>query len=87
MPYANNILTRSRRIPKFWIKTGNKSMLKKLTQLIEAIKESPFSGTGKPELLKYNLSGLWSRRMNQEHRIVYEISENSILIHSLRGHY
>ena len=51
--------------------------------------ENPFEGIGKPEQLKHNLSGVWSRRINQEHRLVYEIDEeaNLILIHSLKGHY
>ncbi len=49
----------------------------------------PYSGIGKPEPLKHHLSGLWSRRINKEHRLVYEIIEtdNVILIHSLKGHY
>ncbi|MDP3244380.1 MAG: Txe/YoeB family addiction module toxin, partial [bacterium] len=52
-----------------------------------AIEENPFSGTGKPEPLKHNLSGLWSRRINREHRIVYEISENTVFILSVKGHF
>jgi len=71
----------------FWIKTGNKIILKKLIQLTEAIIESPFDGIGKPEALKYDLAGLWSRRINQEHRFVYEISEKALIIISLKGHY
>lgn len=80
LPDADNDLN-------FWNKTGNKSILKKITQLIAAIKESPFEGIGKPEPLKYNLAGAWSRRINQEHRIIYEVVEHKILVHSLRGHY
>jgi toxin YoeB len=71
----------------FWIKTGNKVILKKILQLTEAIIENPFVGIGKPELLKYELAGLWSRRINQEHRYVYEISADSLNIISLKGHY
>lgn len=71
----------------FWVKTGNKAILKKIAQLVEAIKENPSEGIGKPEQLKHNLAGLWSRRINQEHRIVYEISDDKILVHSLKGHY
>jgi toxin YoeB len=71
----------------FWVKTGNKAMLKKIAQLIEAIKVKPSEGIGKPEQLKHNLAGLWSRRINQEHRIVYEIMDDKILVHSLKGHY
>ena len=63
--------------------------LKKIRQLLEIIPEMPYSGIGKPEPLKHHLSGLWSRRINKEHRLVYEIIEtdNVILIHSLKGHY
>jgi toxin YoeB len=71
----------------FWVKTGNKAMLKKIAQLVEAIKENPSEGIGKPEQLKHNLTGLWSRRISHEHRIVYEITDDKILIHSLKGHY
>ncbi len=71
----------------FWKKTGNKVVLKKIAQLIESILEMPYEGVGKPEPLKHSLSGYWSRRINQEHRIVYEIEENKILIFSLKGHY
>jgi toxin YoeB len=70
-----------------WIKTGNKTILKKITQLVESIAFNPYKGIGKPEPLKYSLTGCWSRRINQEHRIVYEVIENKLLIYSLRGHY
>jgi len=66
---------------------SNKAILKKITQLIRSIQETPFDGIGKPELLRYQLSGCWSRRINQEHRIIYEVTHNKILIHSMRGHY
>lgn len=53
------------------------------------IEENPFTGIGKPEALKYDLSGFWSRRINREHRIVYKVYEEKkgIEIHSLKGHY
>lgn len=76
---------------KYWKRTGNKTIQKKITNLIEAIQKDPYEGIGKPEPLKYNLSGAWSRRINQEHRLVYEINEkNEIVILdilSLKGHY
>lgn len=71
----------------YWKKSGDKSVQKKITSLISAIVENPTEGIGKPEQLKHNLTGSWSRRINQEHRIVYEIKENTIEIQSLRGHY
>lgn len=76
---------------EFWSKSGNKIILKKISELLRAIQENPFEGIGKPEPLKYNLSGVWSRRINQEHRLIYEIvDENTIEILniiSLKGHY
>ena len=74
-----------------WRKSGNKAILNRITILIKAIQENPFEGIGKPEPLKHKLSGLWSRRINLEHRIIYEVySDNQIAIleiFSLRGHY
>ncbi|MEX8546633.1 MAG: Txe/YoeB family addiction module toxin [Mucilaginibacter sp.] len=76
---------------KFWKKTGNKAIQNKIEQLIDAIQENPFDGIGKPERLKHNLSGFWSRRINGEHRIVYQVFDeglDSVLeIQSLKGHY
>ena len=71
----------------FWIKTGNKSISKKIVQLIGAIKENPFEGIGKPEPLKHQFTGYWSRRINKEHRLVYEVSKNIVFILSAKGHY
>lgn len=70
-----------------WVKAGNKAIVKKITQLIRAIQENPFTGIGKPEPLKHELAGCWSRRINKEHRLVYEVIDNKILIHSAKGHY
>jgi toxin YoeB len=76
---------------KYWKRSGNKIIQKKITGLIEAIQQNPYEGIGKPEPLKHNLSGAWSRRINHEHRLVYEINErNEIVILdilSLKGHY
>jgi len=72
---------------EFHKKSGNKIILKKLQILLNELAEHPKTGTGKPEQLKYELSGLWSRRINNEHRLIYEITENDVLIHSLKGHY
>lgn len=70
----------------YWLKT-NKPTAKKIVQLIEAIKQNPFDGIGKPESLKHQLSGYWSRRINKEYRLVYEVSDNHIFIFSDKGHY
>ena len=72
---------------EFWRKTGNKSILQKIELLTEANVELPYSGIGKPEPLKYQFTGCWSRRITKEHRLVYEISDNKIILHSLKGHY
>ena len=68
-------------------KTGNRAVLNKLFTLLEEMEKNPFSGTGKPELLKYKLSGMWSRRINREHRLIYEVNEDIIYILSAKGHY
>ena len=63
------------------------SMLKKINTLIKEIERNPFEGTGKPEALKYNLLGCWSRRINMEHRIVYKVDNDSLVILQCRFHY
>jgi hypothetical protein len=70
----------------FWQKE-DKSILKRINQLIKEILRHPFSGTGKPEPLKGNLKGLWSRRINHEHRLVYIVEETVIIIVDCKGHY
>ncbi len=71
----------------FHKKSGNKTVVNKLFILLTELSEHPFTGTGKPEQLKYNLANLWSRRINREHRLVYEVVNDSVLVHSARGHY
>ena len=75
----------------FWKKSGNKSIMKKITSLIEDILIHPYEGLGKPDQLKYELSGRWSRRIDKEHRIIYRITEENNIeilnILSLKGHY
>jgi toxin YoeB len=70
-----------------WKKSGNVNVLKKIRTLIEAIQQNPFEGIGKPEALKHNYSGWWSRRINDEHRLVYKVEEDQIIIAQLRFHY
>ncbi|MCX6148381.1 MAG: Txe/YoeB family addiction module toxin [Candidatus Kapabacteria bacterium] len=65
----------------------DKSMLKKINELIKEIHHTPFAGKGKPEPLKYDLKGLWSRRIDLEHRLVYKIEDDNILIYSCKYHY
>lgn len=70
----------------YW-QTNDKKILKRINQLLKDICRSPFKGIGKPEPLKGNLTGFWSRRINDEHRIVYIVEERAIIIFSCRGHY
>ena len=67
--------------------TEDKRILRKINELIEAIQRNPFDGIGKPEPLKYDLAGFWSRRIDREHRLVYQVINNEILIYSCRYHY
>ena len=62
-------------------------ILKKINELIKDIERSPYEGLGKPEPLKYDLAGLWSRRIAREHRLVYRVNDNEILIYSCWFHY
>jgi toxin YoeB len=70
----------------YWQKT-DKKMLKRINCLIKEIQRTPTQGIGKPEPLKHTLSGYWSRRINDEHRIVYKHQGDTILIAQLLYHY
>ena len=74
---------------EYWKKSGNKAIMNKITLLLEEIAIHPFTGIGKPEPLKYDLSGYWSRRINSEHRIVYKVHDEIIEVYilSMRFHY
>lgn len=71
----------------YWKKINNVIVLKKIRKLIEAVIENPYKGIGKPEPLKHNLTGCWSRRIDKEHRLVYEVTENLITVLSMKEHY
>jgi toxin YoeB len=70
----------------YWQQT-DKQMLKKINQLIKETQRTPFMGTGKPEPLKHQLQGCWSRRINGEHRLIYEVSGDLLKIIGCRFHY
>lgn len=70
----------------YWQKT-DKKILNRINALIREITREPFAGIGKPEPLKHALSGYWSRRINDEHRVVYKVYQDSLLIAQLRYHY
>lgn len=70
----------------YWQQTDIK-ILKRINTIIKDIQRSPYEGIGKPEPLKYNLSGYWSRRINDEHRLIYKVEKDVIKIAQLRYHY
>lgn len=70
----------------FWQKQDRK-MVDRINKLIQEVQRDPFSGVGKPEPLKHALAGFWSRRITDEHRMVYRIEDDSLLIAQLRYHY
>ena len=69
-----------------WVKTDRKAALRVL-ELVHAIVQDPFAGIGKPEPLKHEFAGCWSRRITQEHRLVYRPTEDGLLIAQCRYHY
>ncbi len=71
---------------EYWIQHDRKK-IDRINKLIKDISRSPFDGIGKPEPLKLNLQGLWSRRIDEEHRIIYEYGDDSVSIISCRHHY
>ena len=70
----------------YWQKT-NMRMVKRINGLIKEITRTPYQGKGKPEPLKYALTGYWSRRINDEHRIIYKVTDDAVFIAQLRYHY
>ena len=70
----------------YW-QQNDKAMLKRINMLIKDIQRNPFEGLGKPEPLKHSLSGYWSRRIDDEHRFVYKVSDDSLFVAQLRYHY
>lgn len=70
----------------YWQRT-DKKILNRINTLIKDVRRQPFSGLGDPEPLKHNWSGYWSRRINREHRLVYKINDNAIIIVQCRYHY
>ena len=70
----------------WWIENDRKKALK-IIKLIREVQRNPFEGTGQPEALKHELSGCWSRRIDQEHRLIYEVLDDKIRILACRFHY
>ena len=70
----------------YWQQT-DKATLRRINTLIRDIQRDPFDGIGKPEPLKFNFSGYWSRRIDEEHRVVYKVIDDEVILAQLRGHY
>lgn len=70
----------------YW-QQSDKKILKKINRLIKEIPRVPFEGIGEPEPLKYNWSGYWSRRITIEHRLVYKVTDDNLMIAQCRYHY
>jgi toxin YoeB len=87
MTYRLDLTKRSQEDIIFHKKSGNKSVLNKIAILLVELTEHPFTVSGKPEPLKHSLSGMWSRRINREHRLVYEVLETAVVVHHVKGHY
>jgi toxin YoeB len=71
---------------RYWLKT-DKRQAERVLALLEEIRRTPFEGTGKPEPLRFQLAGCWSRRIDREHRLVYQVEEAEIVVIACRYHY
>lgn len=71
---------------RYWVRNDRKKA-EKILKLIDEVSNSPFSGTGKPEPLKHLLSGCWSRRIDEEHRLIYRLHDDQITLLACRYHY
>lgn len=88
MKSAKNLILSSRaRDELLYWKKAQPKLASKIVRFFEEISQQPFSGIGKPEALKHDLSGCWSRRIDSEHRLVYRVEGNNIVILSCRFHY
>ena len=70
----------------YW-QSADKKLVKKINELFKEIKRDSYNGIGKPEALKYDLAGYWSRRIDHEHRLVYQVKDETILVYACRFHY
>ncbi len=72
---------------EYWKESGQKKIMTRITDLLNDIHKHAYSGIGKPEELKHDLSGWWSRRINREHRLIYRVVNNKVQVLSMRYHY
>lgn len=83
------LLPQAQKDRDYWKKSGNKAIMERISALLKDIMEHPYTGIGKPEPLKNDLAGKWSRRINAEHRLIYSVNEDIITVYvfSMRYHY
>ena len=83
------LLEQAQKDREYWKESGNKTIMNRITALLKDIVEHPYTGIGKPEPLKYDLAGKWSRRINSEHRIIYSVNEDIVTVYvfAMRYHY
>ena len=83
------LLEQAQKDRDYWKETGNKTIMNRITALLKDIVEHPYTGIGKPEPLKYDLAGKWSRRINSEHRLIYSVNEDIVTVYvfAMRYHY
>lgn len=84
------LLRQARKDLEYWKKSGNKAIMKRITELLKDIAAHPYTGIGKPEPLKFALADKWSRRINHEHRIIYSVDESGklyVYVLAMRYHY
>lgn len=72
---------------EYWKRSGRKQIQDRITKLLQSIEQTPYSGIGSPEQLKYNFSSFWSRRIDKGNRLIYKVYKEYIEIYSLKGHY
>ena len=89
MKYKVEYTKKAKQDLEFHQRSGNKAILNKIESLSAELSEHPRTGTGKPEQLKYGLAGQWSRRINSEHRLLYTIEDDRVVVEvlSAKGHY
>ena len=87
--YTLEISSKARKELQVHYKSGNKSVISRIEQILLELSNSPYEGTGNPEALKYHLAGCWSRRINKKDRIIYKVYEDRVivLVVSAIGHY
>ena len=83
------LLEQAQKDRDYWKESGDKAIMNRITALLKDIVEHPYTGKGKPEPLKYDLAGKWSRRINSEHRLIYSVNEDIITVYvfAMRYHY